>query len=153
MKTPIVAITAFSIIFSMNAFSGFKSTKPVTIDFENRVASGDMYTARSTEDNNLLIGCGVTAYETGGSTWVWCQAGDPNAKIPNSPEVPFVGCWTNDPQMMEAFRLISAYSYVNFEWNDDAPENDPFWNTCSKIYISTQSQYLPFTPVVKEKSK
>lgn len=153
MKTLIMAIMAFSLMYSMSALSGNISTKPVTIDFDTRKASGDMYTARTTENNNLLIGCGVTAIEDPAFSWVYCQAGDPTAEIPNDPEIPFVGCWTDNPEMMKAVGLISAYSYIGFEWNDDAPENDPFWNTCSRIQISSQSQYLPFTPEVKEKSK
>lgn len=151
MKTLVVAIMAFSLMFSMSAFSGNNNPKPVTVDFEARKAFGDMFTARSTEDNNLLIGCGTVAVS--GYSWIYCQAGDPAAEIPNDPEVPFVGCWTDDPTMMEAIRVISAYSYIGFEWNDDAPENDPFWNTCSRIQISSQSQYLPLTPVEKDKSK
>lgn len=151
MKKLVVAVMASSLMFSMSAFAGNSAPKPVTIDFEARKASGDMFTARSTEDSNLLIGCGFSAYAD--YSWIFCQAGDPTAEIANDPEIPFVGCWTDNPTMMEAVRVISAYSYISFEWNEDAPEDDPFWNTCSRVYVSSQSQYLPFTPVEKEKEK
>lgn len=151
MKVVAATMMAFFLVFSMSAFSGYGSSLPVTVDFDNRVAAGDMYSTRSEEGANWMIGCGSIVDETTGASYIYCQAGDNDAQNPNDPESPWVGCTSTNPDMIRMVGSLSSYSYISFEWYDDDPYGDPWWHTCSKIQTSTQSQYVPLIPVEKEK--
>ena len=136
-------------MFSINVFSGSSASFPVSIDIDEMVAVGNTYAARSAENDIEFIGCGRIVDELSPFpdyvNYAFCQAEDA--------EGVFVGCLTSNPEMMEVLSTNNAYSYIKFSWYDDDPVGDPTWHTCSQVYISSQSQYLPFTPVVKEKTK
>jgi hypothetical protein len=85
-----------------------------------------MVSARYSKDANEIIGCGTRTFGDG-FTWGFCQATDAD-------EVS-VGCYTENPVMLDAIAKLSAYSYIGFSWDEDG--------NCTYISSSTQSMYLP----------
>lgn len=123
----LVPAAALSVLATV-ASAGFVQPAPVTIDFTNRVATGDMYTARNSVNAFEFIGCGVR-YNSAGLTSAFCQAGLGEADSQK------ITCFTTNPALVEALRAISAFSFITFSWDADG--------NCTRIGVSTQSFYLP----------
>lgn len=110
------------------ASAGYIQPQPVQIDSNLRTAIGDMSSARSSEDPNELIGCGIRQIEVGVDVFVFgfCSAAVGEASIT---------CLTVNPDLIRAIDAISDYSFITFSWNDQ--------DECTRIGVSTQSFYLP----------
>jgi hypothetical protein len=112
------------------AFAGATNPQSVTIDLDERQAEGDMATARYSDNDVELIGCGVSYFDDGfGGAFVigFCQAQDASEN--------YAACFTQSNGLIEAIQSISDFSFVRFNW-DDSEE-------CTRIANSTQSFYLP----------
>ena len=112
------------------AYAGLIQPAPVTIDLDNRIASGDMLTARVSKNDFELIGCGIRQIDNGVNppfSFGFCQATDSDEQI--------AFCSTLNDNLLDVMKASSAYSFVTFSWN----ENDE----CTRIGFSTQSFYLP----------
>jgi len=110
------------------AAAGTSSSVPVTIDFGNRFASGDMYTARLSANPDALIGCGYRSPGSGFS-FGFCQArvGPTDSDL--------AVCFTEDPGHLAAIGAMDDFSFIAFRWDADG--------NCTFIGNSTQSVYLP----------
>jgi hypothetical protein len=111
------------------ASAGYVQPAPVTISFTDSVASGDMWTARTSDNPSAFIGCGVR-YEATGLTLAFCQAG-----VGPDEATQQIRCRTDNPLLADAIKAISAFSYISFSW--DGAGN------CTRIGVSSQSFYLP----------
>ena len=132
-------ILAFALTFaSTTLYAGFIQPAPVEIDFENRFAGGDMWTARTSDNENSLIGCGSRQIMSGEEiiSFAFCQA-----RVEEGEDGGII-CNTFDPVLVAAINAIADYSYVTFSWNED--------NECTRIGFSTQSFYLPNHKVKKK---
>ena len=126
-----VALTVVSTVAS----AGLYSPQAVILDMTNRVASGDMLTARDSLNPFAFIGCGVR-YGSGGLIFAFCQAGVGEA------EGEFFTCFTDNPTLVDAIKSISDFSFITFAWDVDG--------NCTRIGNSTQSFYVSD---LKSKSK
>jgi hypothetical protein len=115
------------------AAGGTYSPAPLTIDRDNRVASGDMYSARVSDNPNALIGCGLRS-PAPGYTFAFCQA------TLGPADEDLVQCFTEDPGMVATVGAMDDFSYIVFRWDADG--------NCTSVGNSTQSLYLPvfFSP-------
>lgn len=129
MKRFLTLITSLAVLLPALASAGAAQAVPVTIDLDNRTASGDQWTARSSKNDFELIGCGVTQYDDGVDTFTFgfCQASNANDE--------YAACLTTSPALLETMRATSAFAYISFDWNDDGD--------CTRVRYSTQSFYLP----------
>lgn len=128
MKIKALFITLFA---SAAINAGTSTDVPVTIDTEARTASGNMLTARFSENEFESIGCGVREFaNTDGSfnfSWGFCQA--------RLEEDANVVCSTQNPQLLDKMAAINDFSFVTFRWDEN--------NECEYVGFSTQSQYIP----------
>jgi len=127
--SPAIALT----FFSAAAMAGYQQPAPVNVDLDGRFAAGDMQTAASDKNDAVFIGCGTRNYDDGvGGTlkFAFCQAEDAEGDS--------AVCSTFNPDLVEAVRAVSDFSYVSFAWSDDGSGN----LTCTSIGLSTQSFYL-----------
>ena len=110
------------------AVGGTYSPAPVTIDWDNQVATGDMYTARLSENPDAFIGCGIRS-PAPGYTFAFCQArlGPADDQLAQ--------CFTEDPAHVAAVGAMDDFSWVSFRWDADG--------NCLSVGNSTQSFYLP----------
>ncbi len=128
MKTPwIITATALCLASPM-ASAGLYQPAPFVFDPANRVAAGDMYSVRISDNTGDFIGCGIRAYDNGFTTG-FCQAGT------GTNDGEFFTCFTDNPTLLEALKAISAFSFITFRWDADG--------NCTHIGNSTQSLYLP----------
>ena len=140
VKKTLILLTLM--LLSVAAYAGLAQPAPVTIEYYEGggIASGDLITARNSENEFEFIGCGIRAFDdgAGGATdWGFCQA--------SVEEEGTVTCFVIDnPELMEGINVLSDSSYVTFSWDDDGEGN----LTCNRVGASTQSFYL-----LKSKSK
>jgi hypothetical protein len=128
MKTGYVfSIGALSLVCTVAA-AGYVQPAPVTIDFTNRVAQGDLLTARNSKNKFEFIGCGVRYDLTG--AYMFCQAG-----LGPDPATEQIVCFSDNPNLLDAAKSISAFSYIRFVWDQSG--------NCTEIGNSTNSFYLP----------
>jgi hypothetical protein len=129
IKSIIIATAVF--ILSNSAFAGLTQPAPVDIDLVNRIASGDMVTARFSDNPDEFIGCGSRRIGTGvgAISFAFCQA----RLAPGVDGLAF--CNTLDEELVKAINSIADFSFVTFSWNVDGE--------CTRIGNSTQSFYLP----------
>ena len=133
-------ILAFALtVVSTSLYAGFTQPFPVEIDFENRAANGDMWSARISDNENMLIGCGSRQIQFGEEivAFAFCQA-----RVAEGEDGGVI-CNTFDPVMVAAINAIADYSFVTFNWNEEGE--------CTRIGFSTQSFYLPKHKVKKDK--
>jgi hypothetical protein len=122
-----IAVIAFSSTF---AVAGFVQPAPVMIDTDNMYAQGDMWTARTADNDTDFIGCGIRHFDDGMGNELlfgFCQAG--NADVES------FTCFTQDEDLLGALASIGDFSFITFNWNEDGD--------CTRIGVSTQSFYLP----------
>ena len=121
------------LLITVTAHAGLVQPAPVVIDMVNNFAQGDLISARNSENEFELIGCGIRAYDDGGGG-AW-QTGFCQARLE---EASSVICTTQNVALMEGINILSDSSFVTFSWTDDG-----FGNlTCIRIGSSTQSFYL-----------
>ena len=155
MKTVFGFFAAGLLLVSYMVFagSGVINDPEVTIEFfedgsgvvqDRGLASGQMWSARSSENDVEGIGCSYKAMErtdgTGGIyvyKWGFCQARDVN-------EVHVI-CWTENPELLDAMQATSPFAWVRFGFTE--PEHDLAWREgvrrCTRFDYSTQSFHLP----------
>ena len=131
MKARHMSLLMLLIAFASGAaFAGFTQPQSVVVDLVNRSAIGDMVTARFSENDVELIGCGVRYFDdgAGGAIFIgFCSAADADDNQ--------IICFTENAGLIEAIKAISDYSFITFGWDAD--------NQCTAIGNSTQSFYLP----------
>jgi hypothetical protein len=114
------------------ASAGDTISVPVLVDTDNRVAQGDMVTARSSKNSVELIGCGAVVTDNGVNpplVFGFCQATD-------AADVSRL-CSTFSPSLVAQINAISSYSFIQFRWSENGE--------CVSVRASTQSIYLPET--------
>lgn len=124
-------IVFFSLLsLSSAVFGGSYQPAELKIDLASRQASGDMFTARHTDDDKAMIGCGVRHYLSGDEVvqYAFCQAN--SSKVETG-----AFCETDNPAMVAAISAITTYSYIVFHWDKTGE--------CTFIGNSAQSFYLP----------
>ena len=132
MSTFRTAIITIAFIFSISAFAGY--TQPAEVEVVvnpdgSFYAGGDMWTARSAQNDVSSIGCGVRKYIDANNNWGFCQANDENDQ--------YVSCWTEDQAMLDAISVLNDSSYIGFAGDSDGE--------CVRISASSQSFYVPLT--------
>lgn len=138
MKVRHILISAILAISSSIAVAGRVSPAPVIVDETNMFASGDMWTARTADNNVEYIGCGIRVLDDGGGgtfLFGFCQAGDAGGVE--------IFCSTVNPDLLDALKTISAFSFITFSWND--------LGECASVGFSSQSFYLPNFKIQKGK--
>ena len=126
------AILTIAFIFSISAFVGYTQSVEVEVVVNpdgSFSAKGDMWTARSANNDVALIGCGVMKFTDATNNWGFCQAVDENDQ--------FVVCYTQDQAMLDAISVLSDSSYIAFDGDSGG------W--CTRIAVSSQSMYVPLT--------
>jgi hypothetical protein len=101
-----------------SAFAGAALEVPLSIDYGQQVAEGNMLTVRSSKSPSELIGCGVRYFSDGvGGTFAFgfCSA----AYDVNEETFDGITCTTQNPGVVDALRSISDFSYIIFSWVDD----------------------------------
>ncbi|MEZ5894318.1 MAG: hypothetical protein R3C58_14390 [Parvularculaceae bacterium] len=122
----VVAIATFA---ATTAFAGLVAPQPVDVDLTNRLAAGDMLSARYADNKVEYIGCGVRKRVTASGIVAngFCQAQD-------AKEEQFT-CFTTNIDLLDVIEASGDYSYIVFTWNEDGE--------CTRIGFSNQSFYLP----------
>lgn len=128
MKIKQVVVGTMLALVGGVAGAGRYQPAPLTIDFDNQVATGDMYSARLSGDPDAFIGCGIRA-AVPGVAFGFCQASLGPA------DEDLVQCFTDDPVMTAAIAALDDFSWISFRWDADG--------NCTSIGNSTQSFYLP----------
>ena len=131
MKIKQLLITIVFAVLSANVYAGLTQPAEVTIDLVNRFAQGDMLTARSSDNDFTMIGCGIRKIgfsPTETISFGFCQAN-------SGEEGGSFTCFTQNADILAGINAISDYSFITFAWD----ENDE----CTRIGNSTQSFYLP----------
>ena len=132
MKIKQLLITVTFAVLSSNVYAGLTQPAEVTVDLVNRTAQGDMHTARTSDSDFTMIGCGIRKIATSPTETIsfgFCQANS------GETEDGSFTCFTQNADILAGIDAISDYSFVSFSWD----ENDE----CVRIGNSTQSFYLP----------
>ena len=112
------------------ASAGHVLSVPVEVDLVNMLAEGDQTTARYSDNDVELIGCGIRALSDGVNppfTFGFCQATD------SAEETIF--CSTFDAELIDAIKAVSSHAFITFSWNEI--------DECTRVGKSSQSFYLP----------
>ena len=128
MKAKIL-LTAILTLFASSAFAGLHLPEPVLVDLDNRLAKGDIWSARFSKGKETFIGCGIyTLDDLNGSyaAFAYCQARDEDMQL--------AFCATQNEGLIEAIRALGDFSSITFRWD----ENDQ----CTDIGSSIQSYFL-----------
>ena len=135
MKARCILISTILALISSIAVAGLIQPAPVIVDLDNRFAQGDMWTARTSNNDVEFIGCGFREFNDGTGTFEFgfCQAEDVDGN--------HIVCFTENPDLVETMRATSDFSFITFNW-DEIDE-------CTKVGFSTQSFYLPNFKVQK----
>jgi len=140
MKLKPLLISIAFLILSSNVYAGAVRPFEVEIDFVNKIADGDMASARFSDSNFAYIGCGIRKISLSPAETIsfgFCQANNGESEDSG------VLCTTQNPEILSAIDAVSDFSFVTFSWNDD--------NECTRIGNSTQSFYLPNFKLKKAK--
>ncbi len=123
---PVLAIACVA----FTASAGLLQPAPVTVDLDNRTASGDMVNARFTNNDIDFIGCGTRHIQNGDGTvtsFGFCQAQDAEEET--------ITCFSFNEELVARMSNGNDYSFITFNWD----ENDE----CTRVGFSTQSFYMP----------
>ena len=129
MKIRNLLIFAILALASSFAVAGSVQPQVVLIDEVGMYAQGDMWTARSADNDLELIGCGIRKYDdyAGGALETgFCQAQDASGI--------HIVCTTINEELMDGMPT-GQYGFITFSWNEDFE--------CIRIGSSNQSFYLP----------
>lgn len=119
-----------TLLLSSLAFGGAVVDAPVDVDLDNNFAFGNMASARFSDNDVELIGCGVRYIDDGaGGIFVFgfCQATDAAGES--------LFCSTENPDLLEAIKSIVDFSFITFAANGIGE--------CTRIGNSAQSIYIP----------
>ena len=128
-----ILLTMIVALFSSAVLAGLHQPAPITIDLDNRIASGDMLTAANSVNSDEFIGCGTRSFDDG--------LGDPfrfgfcQAQVKGGESIV---CSTLSDALLDEMRASNDFSFVSFSWTDDGAGN----LTCTRVGFSTQSFYL-----------
>ena len=136
MKTLKAIFVTISFLISITAFAGQDTPLPVIIDLDAGQAQGAMWTARSSDDANQMIGGArsVDEYPFPYDDYGYCHARDADGV--------FVGCTVYDPKYLDVISSINAYSFIRFSF-DGVPV---VYSNCTSLVVSAKSAYLPVKP-------
>ena len=132
MKIKQILITLAFTLLSSSVYAGLSQPAEVVVDLDNRIASGDMITARDSDSDFTMIGCGIRKISISPTETIsfgFCQANS------GETEDGSFTCFTQNADILAAIDAISDYSFITFSWDED--------EECSRIGNSTQSFYLP----------
>ncbi len=138
MKIKQLLITMAFAMLSSSVYAGLSQNAEVVVDLENRIAYGDMVTARYSDSDFTFIGCGIRKISVSPTETIsfgFCQANSGEA------EDGAFTCFTENADILDGINAISDYSFITFGWD----ENDE----CTRIGNSTQSFYIPNIKVKK----
>lgn len=130
MKKMAMILAGAAAIVSTAAFGGMVQPFPVDVDLTNRIASGDMVTARYSANDNEFIGCGIRIIQDGvGGTFSFgfCQAEDRDGER--------AFCNSQDAALLDAISSSGDYGFISFSYDES--------DICTRIGFSNQSFYLP----------
>ena len=136
-KIPMI-LAAVSLLHAGSGMAGATEAAPVFVDLENKTAQGAQSTARYSDNEVEVIGCGATVTDLGGGevfTFGFCQATDASGVK--------ALCTTLSPALVGAINGVANYGFISFTWNDN--------EECVRIRNSTQSIYLPELSTGKSK--
>lgn len=133
MRIRYLFTTLILTLLAGSGYAGYVQPAPVDVDLDNYFALGDQLTARTSDNEDEFIGCGIRIFDDGGLgfTFGFCQARDS--------EGDHIACFTDNADLLEVMRSTSAYAFITFSWEDDGFGGA----TCTRIGFSTQSFYLP----------
>lgn len=118
------------------ALAGLYQPAPLTVDLDNRIATGDMASVSGSKDNTAFIGCGTrrTSLPDFGIDFRFgfCQAGD---DLGNQ-----ITCFTEDPALLDEMRAGNDGSFITFSWDWDVEPGGSC--TLTRVGFSTQSFYI-----------
>lgn len=137
MKSRILIVLTALMLLPAWLHAGFTQPAPVIITDNGDgtgFATGDMVSARASENVFEFIGCGIRAFETGTDTAFYtgfCQA--------SLAEAGTITCFTTNKALLDGIQSIADTSFITFSWTED----EDGARTCTRIGSSTQSFYLP----------
>lgn len=129
LKTSLFALSGLLLAVASYSHAGLRETRTVQINTTSRTASGALGDVRNSSDANQTIGCQRNAI-VGSTPAVGCRA--------RAATGGYVGCNSNDPDLISVVGNISSDSYVNFGW--DAA------GVCTFITIDNDSRWAPKGP-------
>ena len=145
MKARYLIVATALTLWLGTAYGGLALEAPVMVDLENGTATGNMASARFSDNDVEYIGCGTRQIDLGsGITFEFgfCQAQDLDDN--------YVLCVTQNPLLIDEMRAMTDFSYVTFSFAESP--DAPGAYDCNQIGFSTQSFYIP-GKVVKFKKK
>jgi hypothetical protein len=128
-----ILLTMIVALFSSAVLAGLHQPAPITIDLDNRIASGDMLTAANSVNSDEFIGCGTRSFDDGlgnAFRFGFCQVQEKGGES--------ITCFTESEALLDEMRASNDFSFVTFSWTDDGAGN----LTCTRVGFSTQSFYL-----------
>ena len=134
MKTKrLLSITVLTLLAGI-AYAGLVQPALVSVDLVNMSAQGDQYTARTSDGDTELIGCGTRSFDDGTGNafrFGFCQASDADGDE--------ITCFTENDVLLDEMRVNGDYAFISFNWQDDGFGGAE----CTHVGFSTQSFYLP----------
>lgn len=150
MKTNVITLIVISLFYSMTAVAGAFSSDPVLVvvnEDGNGFAQGGLHSARSSDNDVEMIGCGIKRDQSGlaihqnpnkpffGHGRSFCQARDADGEL--------IFCFIDDESVAESLNAMTDASWIQF-FVDDFP-------VCARVDISNQSVNIPFVKPQKIK--
>ena len=122
-------VAVIPLCLAIESWAGQTESADVLVDLEFRSAQGDLATARFSDNDAALIGCGTRTFSQGADDFLFgfCQATDAEG-------VNFT-CVTENPVLVDAIQAISSYAFITFGWDEAG--------NCTRVGSSTQSLYIP----------
>lgn len=149
MRALFTIFAAIVTLMSLPGFAGAFNGVPVAIDFDQAFAEGTTWTARSSNNDIEVSGCGhkgVTepvddeyfpwhGVDTPVNTWAWRRTRDAYGEE--------VVCFAHHPALMYRVSNISPVSGVRFEFTET--RNDcQISRYCAWIDVTTQYSHPPY---------
>lgn len=131
-------LAATLLIHAGSGMAGVAGDAAVVVDLDNKSAQGAQSSARYSDNEVEVIGCGATVTDLGDGevlSFGFCQATDASGMD--------AFCATFSPALVGAINGIANYGFIRFSWNDN--------EECVSIRNSTQSIYLPELSTGKSK--
>lgn len=136
MKLIKLLLPAVLMLICSQAFGGAFQVAPVSIDFDNQQAEGNLVAARASENPYERIGCAVgsgTESPFGdGRQYAYCEA-----SLTDNPGFD-AWCLTDDAAMIDTIASINTFSFVYFQWDDG-----PGYKVCTHVTVATRSIHIP----------
>ena len=133
MKLAKLLLPALLPLLCSQAFAGAFNVAPVSIDFENQTASGNLIAARASESPHERIGCAV-GYGNLVGHFAYCEATDADDND--------IACITYDAGMIDTIASINTFSFVFFRW-EEGHSLPPGFELCTRVTVATRSIHIP----------